>query len=486
MTIGKLSRRDALLGIAGAAALRPGAILSADEPASPFLVRPYVQLGDAGRLARDEQLVLLWHAAEGNDSWEVVFRQVGAAAWSEAKRISSTRVAARSVPPHRVFEALLAPLRPSSSVDYRVRRSGEEVFGARARVRAGFDQPFSCVVAGDCGTGSQEQKRVAFQISRKNPDFVFVPGDLVYNSGLISEYRSSFFPVYSQDRASPEAGAPLLSSTVFLGGRGQHDTQSALDQMPDGHAFFLYWSFPLNGPALEAGGKHVYPLGGSPQDEALFRGTAGGRFPAMANYSFDWGNSHWTVLDTWNPNIDWTDPALRKWLADDLDRASQATWKFVSSYMPPFNSSTLYPQGQKMRVLADLFEAAGVDIVFSGYAHSYQRTYPLRFTPAARPAGPVLDPAHVIPGQWRLDRVFDGRRHTRPDGVLYIVSGCGGNPQLHSPEQTAKPDSWQPFTANYHASAHQFSLLEFDGPELRLRQISLDGLELVSLRITKA
>ena len=99
----------------------------------------------------------------------------------------------------------------------------------------------------------------------------------------------------------------------------------------------------------------------------------------MANYSFDFGNAHWTVLDTWNPHCDWNDPAPRQWLHDDLASAHAATWRFVSCYLPPFNSSTKYPHTQKMRIVADILEEAGVDIVFSGYAHSYQRTYPLRF-----------------------------------------------------------------------------------------------------------
>ena len=29
----------------------------------------------------------------------------------------------------------------------------------------------------------------------------------------------------------------------------------------------------------------------------------------MANFSFDYGNAHWTVLDS-NKNVDWTDPSL--------------------------------------------------------------------------------------------------------------------------------------------------------------------------------
>jgi hypothetical protein len=126
-----------------------------------------------------------------------------------------------------------------------------------------------------------------------------------------------------------------------------------------------------------------------------------------------------------------------------------------------------------------------VDIVFSGYAHTYQRTYPLRFTPDAAQPGPAQDPAQQVAGRWRLDQRFDGIGRTRADGVLYLVTGCGGNPQLHSPEQFDNPQTWQTFTVKYHASIHQFTLLEISGRELTLRQISSAAKELDRIRLTK-
>ena len=37
----------------------------------------------------------------------------------------------------------------------------------------------------------------------------------------------------------------------------------------------------------------------------------------MANFSFDFGNSHWTVLDA-NSYVDWTNRELQAWVAADL------------------------------------------------------------------------------------------------------------------------------------------------------------------------
>lgn len=50
---------------------------------------------------------------------------------------------------------------------------------------------------------------------------VLITGDLVYFQGRVGEYRPKFFPVYAAQTASPSWGAPLLSSTLFVGTTGQ-------------------------------------------------------------------------------------------------------------------------------------------------------------------------------------------------------------------------------------------------------------------------
>ncbi|MBS0264785.1 MAG: metallophosphoesterase [Planctomycetes bacterium] len=466
--------------------LAPAWLHAADNTSNqPFLVTPYVQLGNAPRHAPQESLLVLWHAGLDSVHWRVEFRAAGTSDWIRCDRVIRTEIALPGLERFGVYEVELRPLPPGSRAEYRVWLNDQAVFQAQAAVRSPSRQPFRCVVMGDVGTGSPQQKQVALQVHRYQPEFLLIPGDFVYNNGRVSEYTTNFFPVYTATEAASDRGAPLLSQCCFLGGRGQHDTEASLATHPDGHAWFYYWSFPLNGPSLSAERRHVYPLSGQTSQQSAFKSAAGARFPQMASYSFDWGNSHWVVLDTWNPHIDWTDPELRAWLQADLKQAQDATWKIVVSYLPPFQSSTQYPQGQKMRVIVDLLEAAGVDLVFSGYAHSYQRTYPLRFVPAPRPAGPVTDPGHLVPGQFTYDQRFDGREHTQADGIIYIVSGCGGNPQLHSPEQTDNPQTWQPFTVRYNASQHQFTALDLHGPRLKLQQISREGAVLDELTLTK-
>jgi len=338
---------------------------------------------------------------------------------------------------------------------------------------------------GDIGTATPPQKEVAYQVHRLDPDFIFIPGDIVYEDGRITEYRPKYYAIYNSEEASPQLGAPLLRSTLFLAGMGQHDTGQTLDVFPDGFAYYLYWSLPLNGPVRKLGDPNAFPLGSSSTRRKAVLTATGDRYPRMANYSFDFGNAHWTVLDTWNPHIDWNDPKLRKWLREDLQSAKTATWKFVSSYLPPFNSSTAFPNTQKMRVIADILQETGVDMVFCGYAHSYQVTYPLKFHASTSPTGPVKDPATQIPGYFEFDRKYDGKTHTTPNGVIYVTSGAGGGINLHSPDQTDNPNSWQKYTTKYNASIHQFSFIEIDGKSLTFKQIDKHGKEIDRFVITK-
>ena len=84
----------------------------------------------------------------------------------------------------------------------------------------------------------------------------------------------------------------------------------------------------------------------------------------MANYSFDYGNSHWTFIDS-NVYVDWSDAYLRNWLARDLAAAKDAAWKFVVFHHPAFNSSRAHFTEQQMRLISDILEHRGVDMVFA-------------------------------------------------------------------------------------------------------------------------
>ena len=90
------------------------------------------------------------------------------------------------------------------------------MFESTARARKSASQAQRFVVFGDCGQGTAAENAVAYQAYLAKPDFIFIPGDIVYGSGRISEYRTKFFPSYSADEPSSVNGAPLLSSVPFI------------------------------------------------------------------------------------------------------------------------------------------------------------------------------------------------------------------------------------------------------------------------------
>ena len=203
---------------------------------------------------------------------------------------------------------------------------------------------------GDCAADTPEQKAIAYQTYQLKPDFVFITGDIVYDYGLASEYLANYFPVYNAASASPTTGAPLIRSTLFIAAPGNHDLlqNRNLDNTPDGMAYFYNWSQPLNGP--QTGGSTNAPvLKGDAARQKAFLTAACDTYPRMANFTFEYGNTHWLVLDS-NPYVDWSAPELRAWVEKDLAAAQKTTWRFVAFHHPPFNSSAKHADDQWMRV----------------------------------------------------------------------------------------------------------------------------------------
>jgi predicted phosphodiesterase len=451
------------------------------EPDS-FVVKPYVQLGDRPGLMKEEALEVVWHARDADSDWALEYRSGPRLRWRQAD-LTVKRVNAAGIEPFRVYSGAIHARESGALLPYRIKAAGKTVFEGEARTRKWSTQPYRFLVTGDIAAGTPAQKKIAYQMYEQKPDFVFIAGDIVYSRGRISEYRDKFWPVYNADSASPETGAPLLRSTLFIAAPGNHDIgYRNLEQNPDALGYFLFWRQPLNGPLSESGAKNTPALQGDPASHGAFLSAAHG-YPRMANFSFDYANSHWTVLDG-NPYVDWTDPSLRAWVKADLSLAERATWKFVAFHHPGFNSSKAHFDYQAMRVLSDVFEEADVDVVFAGHVHNYQRSYPLKFKPSAQPDGKLVSSRGNVNGELTLDKEFDGEKKTKPNGVIYIVTGAGGA-GLYNPEQQDDPASWQPFTRKFVSKTHSITVVDARRKTLKFRQISSDGTELDLFTVTK-
>jgi hypothetical protein len=169
-------------------------------------------------------------------------------------------------------------------------------------------------------------------------------------------------------------------------------------------------------------------------------------------------------------------------VAKDLAAAKSATWRFVGFHHPGFNSSKAHFNEQGMRRLSSLFEAGGVDIVFSGHVHNFQRSFPLRFK--ASPPDPDAVVKSLVGGEWTLDKQFDGSTRTKPDGVIYLVTGAGGA-RVYNPEQQDAPATWQPFTDKFVSIVNSFTVVDANGDQLSIRQITKDGKEVDRFVVTR-
>ena len=95
-----------------------------------------------------------------------------------------------------------------------------------------------------------------------------------------------------------------------------------------------------------------------------------------------------------------------------------------------------------------------------------------------------LSKARHVDGKWTLDKSFDGKSDTTPKGVIYVVTGAGGQ-HLYNPEQQDNPASWQEFTCKHISKVHSLTVAEVDGRTVIVRQVTADGEEVDRFVITK-
>ena len=467
----KLLRLLVLIGLAGSL------------HAQTILVQPYVQPGDGAALGGADTKVIAWMTDPTPGKFTVEF----GATKSFGRKAKADRVHLNLSTNQQYFKyaATLANLPFNREIFYRVRLRRQTVRQGSFLTRKTPDQSISFIVTGDTASGEPEQRKVAYQMARAKPEFLLICGDIVYSKGLVSEYLSRFWPVYDNvAQPDPTNGAPIMQSVPIYPVLGNHDVGATnLTAHPDGFGVFYFFHPPLNGPKSS---PWFTPLGGTTEQVRAFKAAAGASYPAICTYSFDNGPAHFLVLDS-NRYVLVADPEYQRWIRDDLEK-SNARWKIVCFHHPGFNSSARHNSEQKMRLLAPLFEECGVDVVFAGHVHNYQRSKPLRFTPDDPTR---MNPKGLITGQYTLDQKFDGVTFTKPDGILYLVTG-GGGAKLYDSEFTGKPETWKndlglavPFTEKFIADRHSFTQVTLSAHQLLLRQVDEDGAEVDRITVTK-
>lgn len=457
-----------------------------------FLIKPHVQLGTTFG-AVPGTLEIVWHAQDQADTvWSVRIRSLDPSRSHEQpdcpQIVTVSFPEFQPVPAHNQHRALVTGRGDGESFTYELYRHGELVFTGTTAAAKGKGRGFRYVAVGDLGDGRPGQAKVANQIMLAKPDLIVVPGDMAYKRGRFSENLEKLFPVMNHDVASPQTGAPVLRSFITVFVPGNHDLgRPDLVEVPDFDthkdllAYFYLWSAPLNGPPVGGEKKANWQwLKGQSVWQEAFLQAAAGRYPLMASFSFDFGNAHWLCLDS-NLYMDWSDEQLRAWVRNDLASTRQR-WKFVVFHHPSFTSHKRHRVEQRMRLIADILQETGVDIVWLGHAHWYERLHPLKFTLKPQPDGRPQSDTGAVDGDIALDMAFDGDKNTRPDGVLYVVTG-GGGAKLQAVD--LPPEGWFPFTHKLMHECHFLTVVDVEDNSLTARVISEDGEELDRFTLTK-
>jgi hypothetical protein len=310
-------------------------------------------------------------------------------------------------------------------------------------------------------------------------------GDIVYPGGRAIQYMNHFFPCYNDVATpSPKTGAPITATVPIYPVIGNHDADTQkFPDYPDAYSAFYWFSVPKNGPGV---GAWNLPLG---KDEKLitnFKTIAGAEYPAMSDYSFDYGAAHFVMIDANSYAIKEYEK-LSPWIERDLTESKQP-WKFVCFHQPAFHTSKEHYTEQRMRLLEPIFQRCGVNVVFTGHVHNYQRSKPFLFTPNP----PKRDARGRVNGDFVIDSTYDGIKDTTPEGIIHIVTGGGGaslySVNLEKTIEFLKKEhggNYTPITDKYVADRHSFSVIDLSPTVFEMRQIDLNGKEVDRFRITK-
>ena len=218
-------------------------------------------------------------------------------------------------------------------------------------------------IVGDCGRGTQTQAsgRDAYYTPGFNggytgsriPDLNLQMGDNAYTSGTDSEYQTGYFNMY----------ANIFRKMPQWSCLGNHDANNGSTSTTVNFPYFDMFTFPTAG---ECGGA--------------VSGTE-------HYYSFDYGNIHFICLDSQASVTTVDNPAtttvnedgpMAIWLRQDL-ASTTATWIIAFWHHPPYskgshNSDT---EGQMVNMRTNfnpILENGGVDLVFLGHSHNYERS----------------------------------------------------------------------------------------------------------------
>jgi 3',5'-cyclic AMP phosphodiesterase CpdA len=356
-----------------------------------FLVKPFLQYGT------QTGMTVVWESSEPTQ---------GTLYWGEDISCPNQL---ESESEETIHQIRIEGLKPDTQYFYYVdsQRSSEIISSEPSTFQTACPpgQPIAFAVISDTQKNLKVAGKIASLAWAQRPHFVIHPGDLVDRGTRKSDWLDEFFP--SMDS--------LISRVPMYSVLGNHEEDAG----------------------------HYYEYMALPEPEYF--------------YSFAYGDAEFFMIDS-NRRVD-ADSEQYQWL-DRVLAESKATWKFACHHHPPFSSdeddygdlwkTNKSTQGDlRVRELVTLYEKHGVDIVWTGHIHSYERTWP----------------------------VF-GKRTVEVGGTVYMVTGGGGG-------SLETPGPYRPFFQNVVRRGHHYVMVHINGRTLEMKAFDLNDRMFDSMKIEK-
>jgi len=246
-------------------------------------------------------------------------------------------------------------------------------------------KPVRFALLGDWGCGDENTIRVARQMAAAHDrlplDMIVTAGDNIYPDGAAERFGECFERPFE----------PIIRRRVpVFACLGNHDVRSGTEAQ-------------MRYPLFNMGGRNYYTQSAADR-----------------------------LLDLFMLDSNAFDRRQLAWLEGELSR-STALWKVAVCHHPPFSSGKRHGSDEGLRaVLHPVLVRHGVQAVFSGHDHVYQRVTP-------------------------------------QDGVQYFVSGAGGKVRVGNLKMADRL-----VAAGYDDDSH-FMLVEADATRLAFRAVNVDG-----------
>lgn len=357
--------------------------------------------------------------------WETIFPAYGYVEYGKSKQFNKKTIEEANL--KLIHQLTLVGLESGQKYYYRVVCGDMSSPIASFTTKPTTNKPFKFVVYGDNRTQVKIHERVSRQISKENSAFVINVGDVVSKGKILPQWIDEYFlPIRAYSSTTP--------SYISIGN----------------HEYGGFWE-QRKVPPFE---KYVsHPIG-----------TVGS---TQYYFSFDYGNSHFIILDpnegesSNDDSIISPDSQQYNWFIQDLKEAQKTSdWIFVIMHEPPYSEcwSGGYYDGEPplRKYIVPIIEANNVSIVFAGHTHDYERGLPHK----------PYDP-----------------KTGKGNNAAYIITGGGGASlddhkyheweQIDLPDHKADPNSDEFDGGEYYK--YHYVVVEVNGKKIKVKAVEVKG-----------